>query len=102
MNHVAIIGGSGIYKMEKAQIVEELSVQTPFGRPSSLIKKIRLSDDQEFFFLFFLLLRVHRHILFVTILNLLKIYLLGKFTGLKRKLLKIRLIPICCWKLFLN
>ena len=51
MNHVAIIGGSGIYKMEKAQIVEELSVQTPFGRPSSLIKKIRLSDDQEFFFL---------------------------------------------------
>ncbi len=34
---IGIIGGSGLYKMESLQEVEELSIDTPFGRPSDAL-----------------------------------------------------------------
>jgi 5'-methylthioadenosine phosphorylase len=34
---IAVIGGSGLYKMEALTDVEELDVTTPFGKPSDLI-----------------------------------------------------------------
>jgi 5'-methylthioadenosine phosphorylase len=34
---VGIIGGSGLYKMESLQDVEEVQIQTPFGNPSDAI-----------------------------------------------------------------
>lgn len=34
---IAIIGGSGLYQIQGATIVEELSVETPFGAPSDSI-----------------------------------------------------------------
>ena len=34
---LAIIGGSGLYKMEGLTDIEEMSVDTPFGEPSDAI-----------------------------------------------------------------
>ncbi len=34
---LGIIGGSGLYSLEGLKIVEELSINTPFGRPSSTV-----------------------------------------------------------------
>jgi 5'-methylthioadenosine phosphorylase len=34
---IAVIGGSGLYEMEGARIVEEIDVPTPFGMPSDVI-----------------------------------------------------------------
>lgn len=32
--HIAVIGGSGLYKMEGFELAREIEVETPFGRPS--------------------------------------------------------------------
>ena len=32
--HIGIIGGSGLYQMEGLSEVREVSVETPFGKPS--------------------------------------------------------------------
>ena len=39
MNHVtiAIIGGSGLYKMDGLSDIEEISISTPFGAPSDAV-----------------------------------------------------------------
>ena len=34
---VGIIGGSGLYEIEGAEVVEEIKVDTPWGSPSDLI-----------------------------------------------------------------
>ncbi|HEY9705989.1 MAG TPA: S-methyl-5'-thioadenosine phosphorylase, partial [Allocoleopsis sp.] len=31
---IGIIGGSGLYKMESLQDIEEIKIETPFGSPS--------------------------------------------------------------------
>ncbi len=31
---IGVIGGSGLYSMQELDIVEKISVQTPFGEPS--------------------------------------------------------------------
>ncbi|NCQ43250.1 MAG: S-methyl-5'-thioadenosine phosphorylase, partial [Cyanobacteria bacterium] len=31
---IGIIGGSGLYKMEALQDIEEITLDTPFGKPS--------------------------------------------------------------------
>lgn len=41
---IAIIGGSGVYVMEGLEIVKELTIETPFGEPSSPILVGKLSD----------------------------------------------------------
>lgn len=50
MSHIAIIGGSGVYNLESAKVIEEIAIETPFGKPSSTVKKISLSG-KEFYFL---------------------------------------------------
>lgn len=49
MSQIAIIGGSGVYNLSSAKVVEEQEIETPFGKPSSKIKKIDLSGDQFYF-----------------------------------------------------
>ncbi|MBC7969223.1 MAG: S-methyl-5'-thioadenosine phosphorylase, partial [Verrucomicrobia bacterium] len=34
---IGIIGGSGLYKMEALKDVEEVTIDTPFGKPSDAI-----------------------------------------------------------------
>jgi len=34
---IAVIGGSGLYKIDNASLIEEIDVPTPFGMPSDLI-----------------------------------------------------------------
>jgi 5'-methylthioadenosine phosphorylase len=46
---LAFIGGTGIYRMEGVQVLEELRVDTPFGPPSDLIKRARVGDREVFF-----------------------------------------------------
>lgn len=46
---LGIIGGSGVYDLDILEEVESLKIQTPFGEPSSKIKKLKVSD-YEFFF----------------------------------------------------
>jgi 5'-methylthioadenosine phosphorylase len=50
MSRVGVIGGSGLYKMEGVEVVESVSIFTPFGAPSCnfVIGKI---DGVEFVFL---------------------------------------------------
>lgn len=46
---LGIIGGSGLYQMEGAQIVAEHSISTPFGHPSDSVVETRLGDRTVFF-----------------------------------------------------
>lgn len=41
---IAILGGSGLYAMDGLEIIEELAVETPFGKPSSPILVGKLND----------------------------------------------------------
>ncbi len=47
---IALIGGSGIYKIDGVSIVKEVNVETPFGLPSGNIKILELGGV-EFLFL---------------------------------------------------
>ena len=49
-NHFAIIGGSGLYKIDGARIVHEHQIETPYGSTSDLIKEVEI-EDKNFFFL---------------------------------------------------
>ena len=49
-SEIGIIGGSGIYNMENVEIINEHSVDTPFGKPSSKIIEARF-DEITFYFL---------------------------------------------------
>jgi 5'-methylthioadenosine phosphorylase len=46
---LAVIGGSGLYKLEGLEGVEELEVETPFGRPSDRVIRGRLGDTTLLF-----------------------------------------------------
>ena len=46
---LGIIGGSGLYQMEGAEVVAEHSISTPFGQPSDAIVETRLGDRTVFF-----------------------------------------------------
>lgn len=45
----AIIGGSGFGKFDGFEVLEELSVETPFGEASSGLKKVRLCGEEVLF-----------------------------------------------------
>ena len=47
---IGIIGGSGIYNIEGIEIIEEHSVDTPYGQPSDKIIEAKI-DDIQFYFL---------------------------------------------------
>ena len=46
---LGIIGGSGLYQMEGAEVVAEHAISTPFGQPSDAIVETRLGDRTVFF-----------------------------------------------------
>lgn len=49
MSQIAVIGGSGVYSLASAEILEEVEITTPFGAPSSPIKKIQVGGDTFYF-----------------------------------------------------
>ena len=46
---IGIIGGSGLYRMESIQVIEELDIETPFGRPSAPVVRARWEDVGFYF-----------------------------------------------------
>lgn len=51
MSKIGVIGGSGVYKIDEAEVLEEISVDTPFGSPSSKVKRIKYQNGGEYFFI---------------------------------------------------
>ncbi len=43
---LAIIGGTGIYKIDGLEVLEEVAVDTPFGEPSAKVVKAKYKDKQ--------------------------------------------------------
>ncbi len=41
---IGVIGGSGIYEIEGVEIIEELSIETPWGKPSDSIVIAKVND----------------------------------------------------------
>ncbi|MEM9276962.1 MAG: S-methyl-5'-thioadenosine phosphorylase [Pseudomonadota bacterium] len=46
---LSIIGGTGLYNIEGLETVSEVEVDTPFGKPSSVLKTMRLGDREILF-----------------------------------------------------
>ena len=46
---LAIVGGTGLYDVEGLETVAEESIDTPFGRPSAPVRKLRLGDREILF-----------------------------------------------------
>ncbi|NCU91533.1 MAG: S-methyl-5'-thioadenosine phosphorylase [Synechococcaceae bacterium WBB_32_011] len=46
---IGVLGGSGLYAMEGLRDVEELQLNTPFGKPSDSLRRGRLGDAQVVF-----------------------------------------------------
>lgn len=49
MERIGIIGGSGLYKIEGIEIIQEASVKTPFGEPSDKFIVGKLQDKEVIF-----------------------------------------------------
>jgi 5'-methylthioadenosine phosphorylase len=50
MTKIGIIGGSGIYRLHGLKLIDELSIETPYGKPSSNYS-IMQSETSQFVFL---------------------------------------------------
>lgn len=50
MSKIAVIGGSGVYDLDSVSVLDEISVETPFGEPSSKVLKLAVQNN-EFYFL---------------------------------------------------
>jgi len=48
-HHIAIIGGSGLYKMDGFSLQEEIIFDTPFGKPSDAIMSGTIAGRQVYF-----------------------------------------------------
>ena len=46
---LGIIGGTGFYKLQGLEIIEEVEVDTPFGKPSAPLTKARYAGKEVFF-----------------------------------------------------
>lgn len=46
---IGIIGGSGVYNIDGIELLNEHSVSTPFGEPSSKVIEAKLADTEFFF-----------------------------------------------------
>ena len=46
---IGIIGGSGLYQIENLESVEEIDLDTPFGKPSDIIISAKLGSSQLLF-----------------------------------------------------
>ncbi len=49
MTKIAIIGGSGIYNLDGVETVEDHLIDTPFGKPSGNIKKLKVENSHFYF-----------------------------------------------------
>lgn len=49
MGKIGIIGGSGVYNIDGIQLLNEIDVETPFGKPSSPVIHAKLSDTEFYF-----------------------------------------------------
>ncbi len=47
---LAIIGGTGLYDIEGVELVSEVEIDTPFGKPSAPVRTLK-AGDREFLFL---------------------------------------------------
>lgn len=47
---IAIIGGSGIEKIDNCRITGEFTVKTPFGKPSAKIQELTINSRKVLFF----------------------------------------------------
>ena len=48
-NKLAIIGGSGLYDVEEFKERELIDLQTPWGKPSDFILKIKYKNKEAYF-----------------------------------------------------
>jgi len=46
---LAVIGGTGFYSFDGAEVLEEYEVKTPFGEPSGIIVKVKCGDNEVVF-----------------------------------------------------
>ncbi len=46
---LAIIGGTGIYKIDGLEVIDEISVETPFGKPSAPVVKAKYKNKELLF-----------------------------------------------------
>jgi 5'-methylthioadenosine phosphorylase len=46
---IAVIGGSGLYRLKDAKLIEEVEVPTPFGLPSDLISIVDITGERVAF-----------------------------------------------------
>ncbi len=44
--NIGIIGGSGFYKIDEAKLIEEIELETPFGKPSGKYRIVELSGKR--------------------------------------------------------
>ncbi len=51
MEHLGIIGGTGLYKIGDLEIVKEHDIDTPFGKPSAPIVEGKFKNSDPLFFL---------------------------------------------------
>lgn len=49
MAKVAVIGGSGVYNLDKVQISNEQEIETPYGKPSAKISTLNIDGHECFF-----------------------------------------------------
>ncbi|MCR9203879.1 MAG: S-methyl-5'-thioadenosine phosphorylase [Halobacteriovoraceae bacterium] len=49
MGKIGIIGGSGVYNIEGIEMIEELDITTPFGKPSNPVIHAKLADTELYF-----------------------------------------------------
>ncbi|OIN86509.1 MAG: methylthioadenosine phosphorylase [Alphaproteobacteria bacterium CG1_02_46_17] len=46
---LGIIGGTGFYKLEGLEVIEEIDADTPFGKPSAPLARVRYADKEVIF-----------------------------------------------------
>lgn len=46
---IAVIGGSGVYKLDGIQVVKEHKISTPYGQPTSEIIEAKIGEDTFYF-----------------------------------------------------
>jgi 5'-methylthioadenosine phosphorylase len=46
---IGIIGGSGLYELKNGQLIEEIELETPFGKPSDKIRIIQVNNKSVAF-----------------------------------------------------
>lgn len=62
---IAIIGGSGVYKMEGIELIAEHDISTPYGKPSAPVKEFKIED----YFFYFIPRHGENHIFTPTEVN---------------------------------